>query len=153
MVASQSPAPELKARVPHPSVHPKGKAVSHSCFPDLHLPSMFTQPVTDLFLPQPCHPASRFQTLQNPRAYSCAAPPGGASGSLPVLLPLTDPLLGEWLPNQAPVHRLPEPRVESPLLGSVIAASVPTPLPGNSALLRHSQSSCGPRILRPHCHT
>lgn len=62
-------------------------------------------------------------------------------------------LIGEQSPDLAMVPNIWQPRVESPFLGSLIAASFPTPMLG---ILPHSDIPglhVTQRILRPHCPT
>ena len=78
MVASQSPAVELKARPPIFS-EPSGKAVNHSGLPGLCPHS--AHPACDwVSLSQALDPASRVSKLQTPAVCTCVAPPGGGSG-------------------------------------------------------------------------
>lgn len=103
-------SPWAETLVPHSSVHPQGKALSHSCLPGLHPHSVLTQPVTV------CISGMR-PRLESPNpADSCVELPHfssqGRKGGILLVLPFVGPLLGEQSPNCA-VYGSPELRAHS----------------------------------------
>jgi len=124
-------SPQLKICTPHSSLSLHRKAVNHSCLPSFHQNSVFTLPVSECFYLRHTTEFQNSQLLGTPMAGTHAVPP---REGLTMLLPFARPVPRKQLPNHAAVQfmvtqsRKPAPRL------TVLSH---TPMPGNSAALRH----------------
>ena len=108
------------------------------------------------FLSQPCHPLWSFQTLLPPVACIHTAPPGGGREVLPWVCCLLCHHSESSRPNQGSSWFMTTP-IWSPLLHSLVAASFPAQMSGNSPTLRQPCSFCDsrnpePRLSHPGFH-
>ena len=127
---------------------PHGEAVKHFCLPGFCLHSVYTQPVTEHFISQPCHSLWSFQTLLPPVACIHTAPPGGGREVLPWVCCLLCHHSESSRPTQGSSWFMTTP-IWSPLLHSLVAASFPAQMSGNSPTLRQPCSFCDSRNPEP----
>lgn len=140
MVMPCSLAPEPKICAP-PSLSPHRKTVNLYFLPSFHKNFVFTGSVTK------CIYLWQWTEFQNSKYYGlpwCGPKQflSGEEGCLTALLPLSGPLPGKHLHTHGVVHSLWQHRAESQHLDLLFSASFSTYMPGNSATLRPTHSSC-----------
>lgn len=125
---------------------PPRKCSPHSCLPCFQPNSVFTQPLTKHCYLRHVTPleSPNFRDLCFMEQCLSIPPRAGAGWGLPGFLPFAGILIREWSHDSAAICSLWQHCAESQNLDSTIFSWLPDLMPGNSATLRHSHSSCDP---------